>query len=428
MKELENASAKYHISKLEALKVQTQQSLEVMFSKQQGTMQGTLTDVFESGYYHTAYELQKGFNVGLDIAGLGQAEIKAVLSKPWAADGYNFSERIWNNKNKLISEVHNELSRNILTGSDPQKAIDAIAKKMNTSKSNAGRLVMTEEAYFSSVAQQKCFEDLDVEQYEIVATLDSHTSDICRSLDGQHFPMSEYQAGVTAPPFHVNCRSTTVPYFDDEFGNIGERAARVGDGKTYYVPADMTYEQWRAKQNELYGAGTVEKLRAMSYNESADKAQLKKYQELLGKKGDLKSLASFQSLKYDNPDGYAALKTAYADKGIQKRIRSNPAYTTLKVGQQGKHILGHNNYTEGRSYLTVTMDEAQELINKYAGTGEIKRDNKGNWTHKEFVTADRVIGYLVPQDGGEPIPTKRFSISYAVGKDKGAHIVPAKEV
>lgn len=246
MKELENASAKYHISKLEALKIQTQQSLEVMFSKQMGTVTGAMGDIFESGYYHTAYELQKGFNIGWDIAGLDQSQIEKVLSKPWAVDGKNFSERIWTNKEKLISELHGELTQNIMLGADPQKAIDSLAKKMNTSKQNAGRLIMTEEAYFSSAAQRDCFNDLDVEQYEIVATLDSHTSDICRSLDGKHFPMKDFQAGITAPPFHVYCRSTTVPYFDEDFGDIGERAARDEEtGKTYYIPDDMNYEDWK---------------------------------------------------------------------------------------------------------------------------------------------------------------------------------------
>lgn len=246
MKELENASAKYHISKLEALKIQTQQSLEVMFSKQIGTVTGAMGDLFESGYYHTAYELQKGFNIGWDIAGLDQLQIEKVLAKPWAVDGKNFSERIWGNKQKLISEVHGELTQNIMLGADPQKAIDSLAKKMKTSRYNAGRLIMTEEAYFSSAAQKDCFEELGVEQFEIVATLDSHTSDICRSLDGKHFPMKDYQPGVTAPPFHVFCRSTTVPYFDEDFGDIGERAARDEEtGKTYYIPDDMNYQDWK---------------------------------------------------------------------------------------------------------------------------------------------------------------------------------------
>lgn len=245
MKELENASAKYHISKLEALKIHTQQSLESLFSKQGLTVSGALSDAYTSGYYHTVYELQKGFNIGWDIAGIDEAQLEKVLAKPWAADGYNSSERIWKNKDKLISEVHTELSQNIMLGADPQKAIDALAKKMNTSKHNAGRLVMTEEAYFSSTAQKEAFQELGVEQFEIVATLDSHTSEICRMMDGKHFPMTDFQPGATAPPFHVYCRSTTVPYFDDDFGQIGERAARDEEtGKTYYIPDDMKYQDW----------------------------------------------------------------------------------------------------------------------------------------------------------------------------------------
>lgn len=244
MQELENASSKFHISRLEALQIQTQNSLETMFAQQMGTMKKALSDVYASGYYHTAYTVQQGFGLGWDIAGLDQAQIEKVLSKPWAVDGYNFSARIWNSKTKLIGEVHNELSKNLLTGADPQKAIDSLAKKMGTSKSNAGRLVMTEQAYFSSAAQKDCFNDLDVEEYEIVATLDSHTSDICRSLDGRVFKMSDYKPGVTAPPFHVYCRSTTAPHFKENF-DAGERAARGADGKTYYVPDDVTYSEWK---------------------------------------------------------------------------------------------------------------------------------------------------------------------------------------
>lgn len=288
MKELENASAKYHISKLEALKIQTQQSLEVMFSKQLETVTGTMGNLFESGYYHTAYELQKGFNIGWDIAGLDQKQIEKVLAKPWAVDGKNFSERIWGSKEKLISEVHGELTQNIMLGADPQKAIDSLAKKMKTSKYNAGRLIMTEEAYFSSVAQKDCFNDLDVEEYEIVATLDSHTSDICRSLDGKHFPMKDFQPGVTAPPFHVFCRSTTVPYFDEDFGQIGERAARDEEtGKTYYIPDDMNYQEWKetfVDGGDKSGFDVLDDGSALHYSHHKEPEQPKPKKEYLTKK------------------------------------------------------------------------------------------------------------------------------------------------
>lgn len=86
---------------------------------------------------------------------------------------------------------------------------------------------------------------MEVEQFEVVATLDSRTSELCQEMDGKHFPMSKWEVGITAPPFHVRCRSTTCPFFDDEFSAVGERAARGDDGKTYYVLADTTYKDWK---------------------------------------------------------------------------------------------------------------------------------------------------------------------------------------
>ncbi|XZI40736.1 polymorphic toxin type 50 domain-containing protein [Clostridium perfringens] len=93
----------------------------------------------------------------------------------------------------------------------------------------------------------------------------------------------------------------------------------------------------------------------------------------------------------------------------------------IEVGKQGKHILGHNNYIEGRSYLTISLEEAQELINKYAGTGEIKTNLKGEWDKKETISVDKEIGVNLNISTGEETPTNKFKIHYS---KKGTHIVP----
>ena len=254
VKELENASARAHISRLEALELQCRQQAEVAFGNLNDEVSKHIKDVYKESYYRTAYEIQKGVGVGSNFAALNDRLIEKVVNKPWLADGKNFSDRIWGNKTQLINQLHTSLSQMCITGAGPDKAISQIASKMNVSKVNAGRLVMTESAYFSSAAQKECFKELDVEKYEIVATLDGHTSDICQEMDGKVFKMSEYEEGVTAPPFHVNCRSCTAPYFDDEWGGKGERAARNEDGDTYYVPADMTYGEWKEslKNNDKF--------------------------------------------------------------------------------------------------------------------------------------------------------------------------------
>lgn len=242
-KELENASAKYHISRLEALKVRTQQAVEVAFGNELDEVDAMVKKIFTNDYYHSIYEMQKGFNIGWEIGQIDERKLEKIVSSPWATDGKHFSERIWNSRTQLVSELHNQLTRTCILGKPPDDAIKAISKKFNTSKNQAGRLVMTEQAYFHSVAQQEAFKELDVEEFEVVATLDNLTSEICQEMDGKHFPMKDYEPGVTAPPFHPWCRSVTVPYFDDDF-DVGERAARDEDGETYYVPGNMTYKEW----------------------------------------------------------------------------------------------------------------------------------------------------------------------------------------
>lgn len=242
LKELENASARVHISRLEALKLQIQQQVEVLYGNQVDGLDKAMRNIYSDGYYHTAYEIQRGFNVGYDLQRLNEKQLSAVLSKPWTADGKNFTNRCWTAKDQLVNTLHTELTQAVIRGDPPDRMIKTIAQKFETSKNNAGRLVMTESAFFASAAQEDCFNSLDVEKYEIVATLDNDTSVICRSLDGKVFEMKDYQVGVTAPPFHCWCRTVTVPYFDD---NTGFRAARDAEGKTYYVPDSMKYEDWK---------------------------------------------------------------------------------------------------------------------------------------------------------------------------------------
>lgn len=243
-KQLENASAKVHISRLEAMKLQMQQHLEVLYGNQLDSLDGAMRSLYSKGYYRTAYEVQKGLGVGYDLQKLDENKISKVIYKPWAPDGANFSDRIWSSKDKLINTLHTELTQATIRGDSLEQVVRNISKTMNSSKSAAGRLVMTESAFFASASQKDCFSDLGVEQYEIIATLDRKTSSICRDMDGKVFKMSDFKPGITAPPFHCWCRSCTAPYFDDMKGT---RASRNAKGETYQVPSGMKYSEWKEK-------------------------------------------------------------------------------------------------------------------------------------------------------------------------------------
>lgn len=242
-KQLENASSRFHINRLEALKFRIQQSAEVAFGNQLDLVDNMVKNVYTENYYRGIFEIQKGFNVGFNVAEIDDNLLNKIISKPWALDGKNFSDRIWGNKDKLVNDLHTELTQNVLLGKNPNELINKISKKFNTTKANASRLVMTELAFFHTVSERDALEESGSEQYEVSAVLDFKTSFICQDFDGQVFDVKDMKIGINAPPFHPNCRSVILPYYDD-YG-VGERAARDKDGNTYYVSSNMKYKEWR---------------------------------------------------------------------------------------------------------------------------------------------------------------------------------------
>jgi SPP1 gp7 family putative phage head morphogenesis protein len=246
IKELENASARVHISKLEAIQLEIQQQVETLVGSMEVKVPELLQNIYTEGYYKTAYELQKGHNIGMDIQKLDTSTVEKVMSKPWTADGKTFSDRIWSNQKQLVDTLNKELTQSIIRGDAPDKVIKTIADKMNVSKKQAGRLVMTESAAMSSLSRKESYIANGVKEYKIVSALDLKTSEICRSLDGKVFKVSDYKIGVTANPFHPNCRTSTAPHYADlEDILTGQRAARdFITGKTIYVDDKMTYPEW----------------------------------------------------------------------------------------------------------------------------------------------------------------------------------------
>lgn len=243
-KELENASAKWHIRKLEAIQLQMQHHLEVLYAGLAAGLTEHLSNTYKDAYYRKVFSMQQGFELGATVTKLDGRRVGKALEHCWAMDGKLFSDRIWQNKETLTNELNTILTQSIIRGENPGDYITALSKKMNTSRNNASRIIYTESAAIAAQADKDCYKELGIEEFEFLATLDSHTSKICREMDGRHFPMSEYKIGVNVPPLHPFCRSTTCPYFDDEFTIGEERAARGEDGKVNYVPGNMTYEEW----------------------------------------------------------------------------------------------------------------------------------------------------------------------------------------
>ncbi|MCY8025648.1 T7SS effector LXG polymorphic toxin [Bacillus sonorensis] len=108
-------------------------------------------------------------------------------------------------------------------------------------------------------------------------------------------------------------------------------------------------------------------------------------------------------------------------KGPYREVNGFPA--KVKPGAQEKHIPGTPNYKQEvangkkKSIFYGDNKKAQELLDKYAGKGEILKNGR------EVVDFGQKIGKAYDMKTGKYIETTRGTIHYS--KD-GAHIVPAK--
>lgn len=247
-RELDIASRRVRISRLQAMQLSLKSNVAVLLNKEQQKLFAHLSNQYTNSYYEDLYELQRitGYE---QINKLSPSFVEEVLNTSWANDGKNFSDRIWTRKDKLLSTLDTNLRQGLITGRSPDKISAEISHELDVSKSNAKRLVQTESAAIHASSRKSMFKQMGVEKYEILATLDTRTTEICRGLDGKVFNVKDYEVGITAPPFHVYCRSTTIPYFDDDIQDeiVERRAARdIRTGKSTTVP-DMTYKKWHEK-------------------------------------------------------------------------------------------------------------------------------------------------------------------------------------
>lgn len=257
VKQLENASARVHISQLQILQLHSQQLLEVVFQNQIDEVDDLIRRIYKETFYRSSYMNQIGLVKGSIVREVDERQLKSLIKKPWTADGREFSSRIWANKSQMVNGLHDELLKTLIRGGKPDEAIKNMKEYLNdTTKkatSNSARLIQTEQAYFSTVAKKESFKDIGLEQYQIVATFDLKTSQICREMDSNIFNVEDMKIGVNAPPFHPRCRTTTAPYLDINFKST--RSAKNSDGKTIQVDEDMTYSEWY----ELHGKAWAEK-------------------------------------------------------------------------------------------------------------------------------------------------------------------------
>ena len=150
-----------------------------------------------------------------------------------------FSRRVWDNTNALADGLKHDMLVGIMAGKSEQHMADDIMSRCGVGAFEARRLVRTETTCVANMAELYGYKELDIDEYEFSACLDSRTSDLCRELDGKVFKRNSAQAGVNLPPMHPFCRSTTLPVLPSE-EDLDKELAELGDE----IGADVDFDEW----------------------------------------------------------------------------------------------------------------------------------------------------------------------------------------
>ena len=299
---------KARISRLEKLQAQIYAKAKEIYPQEQLEHTMCYEGVINNSYYKTIYDTQMGTGLDFAFSNIDDNMVTALLNERWS--GKNYSQRIWGNTDILAESLSEVIGGAMLSGQSIQKTARQIRERFDVSKYYAERLVRTEVNHFNNEADAMAYEEMDVDKYVFLATLDTRTSTICQDLDNEVFEFKERQVGVNFPPMHPNCRSKTRAYMGEEIEKTLKRRARNPITNKTEIIDNMSYKEWYNVKVKAHGQADVDKAFKMTQNMAIDKEQYDRYVSRLGRK-NIGTLENFRKIKYNDTGIWKDTKYTY---------------------------------------------------------------------------------------------------------------------
>lgn len=308
---------KSRISRLEQMQAQIYAKAKQIYPKEELEQTMCYKGVINNSYYKAVYDTKMGTGYDFSFNKIDNNLLNSILNENWS--GVNYSQRIWGNTDILAESLSQVLGGALLSGQSIEKTTKQIKDRFNVSKCYAERLVRTETNHFNNEADARAYEDMGIDKYVFVATLDNRTSEICQSHDNKVYDYKDKEVGVNFPPLHPNCRSKTRGYLGKEAEKtLKRRAKNPITGKTEVID-NVSYKDWLKQNNLTKTTAPVEELKNISKNDKITPSNLLDKLNI-----DIKDYEVFG--KYDPFDNDIQEKTS-------KLLKMNSKPTVLKQNE-----------------------------------------------------------------------------------------------
>lgn len=311
----------YKLTRLEGLNESIKlQQLEIG-AKEVDRLHDYLVDLYGDTYY----EMADSMGFGRTMLSFDKESAELLINKKWTQQK-DYSDRIWENKSKLISYLTNDFKTSIIRGDSFNRVVKQMSERfVNRSRADIKRIVRTEGTRINNEAMMKTFDDSKLyDEYEYVAVIDRKTSDVCKDLDGEIFKLNDREVGINFPPMHVNCRSSFSVVIPDDYVDRYEKL--YGD---YF---DKENKASSGTNDNIYPINdkTIEKLKTpyISSLSGFENKKLNEYHKKLLKEARDKNNSMEVAYMFDDFDD--DIKKVYGDK------------SSLYLGAENKKFILHN--------------------------------------------------------------------------------------
>ena len=191
----------YKLDKYWQMQGQLRQELQKLGERQIAALSKAFELNFFEIYYSIGIPGMEAFNT------IDKEMVQQLINHIWVADGKSWSQRIWENTEKLAATLNEELVNCVAAGKKTTELKNMLQERFNVSYSQADALARTELAHIQTQAAQKRYEDYGIQQMEVWADPDERTCDICGKLHKKRLPIG----AVPPVPAHPRCRCCIVP-------------------------------------------------------------------------------------------------------------------------------------------------------------------------------------------------------------------------
>lgn len=337
----------------EAVKAVIYAKIKKVAVKATDKLSDRLQQVYKESYYGVIDDAAKQFDIGINFAILNENAINAAVSTKW--HGKQFSQRIWDNTDRLATTAQNLVVKSFMSGEAWSKTADKLATTFQVEKYNATRLVHTEASHIHAMADLQAYEDIGAEEYRYLATLDYRTCERCQAWDNMVMPLSEAREGYNYPVLHPLCRCTTTIAVDLK----NRRARDPLTGKNDIVDGSVTYQEWYNSLSDEQKE-TLKLAKRKDSNKTSDKLQHAKYVKVLGTKEVPRSFDKWIDIRYNDSEKYSELKSKYRN-AIVSQSRLTNLFSQYNNGQ--KDLIVFRNIEKELNRSNVGKECIDYLIN-----------------------------------------------------------------